>query len=278
VTTIDHILDTIHNTTDQLTALEQLRTRHIQQGGTNSGYLAAATDLIAIRYQEATTPTEQAQLGELAIQLNRGIALDYAALLGLWEAFTTYQPGAGRFSSWAYRVVTRHVQKAVATTEYPTLSQSDFEKRGRVMKAVKQLTTETHTPTLEEIAHTAKVTRTATARVLNPTQTTSLDKYRGNPAQNLSLSDLIPAVDNVEQQVLDGMYQTDTLERLTRILTPRELHVVVRRCSFDGLEPENNAQIGARLGVTREQVRKLFASALIKIERTDLTEKMRDQS
>lgn len=292
--TIEDILDTTPHwdTPQRLRLLEQHKTLHCAAGGSATAFYTAATDLIAMRRNEAlvdgdTTAAEY--LAELIVELNRGIAVGYArrfsshkmnaggqrdnedfeaaALLGLWEAVNSYVPGMGSFSSWAFRPVTRYTLRAVRQVEHQTASQTDFEKRHHVLRAITELSVGGHEPTPLEIAAYADVSVAMVNRVLAPVALSSADAPLN--ANGETVGDLFADTDpSVEDQAIHAVERDLILTRLLPLLSGRERHVIAAHYGLEGQGPESLAAIARGLGMSREGVRQIHNKALDRLRDT----------
>lgn len=230
------------------------------------------------------------------VELNRGLVGDYvksftahspqlnddlmsAGTAGLLAAINSYSLDKGAsFGYWAFRMIKREVLTEVRRHDYPTLGQSDFENRPDILAAQEEL--EIANPhrraSEEEVADIAGVSVAQARRVIAPTRLLSLDR-KADSDDGSGAAELVGSVassgPSVEAAVLDQL-DASALARIAQgVLNARERFVVARRFGLDGEPSQTLASVGAALGLSRESVRNVQATALRKLSE----QQVRDQ-
>jgi RNA polymerase primary sigma factor len=138
------------------------------------------------------------------------------------------------------------------------------ERETKIARAERELTAKLErAPTEEEIAKAANLPLKQVREVRQAARAvTSLDKPVGSEGDS-SLGDLFSdETPHVDEEVHVSLEQ-EALHRAVRSLPEREQKVVKLRYGLDGDEdPKSLEEIGRRLGLTRERVRQIEATAL----------------
>ena len=118
-------------------------------------------------------------------------------------------------------------------------------------------------PTEEEIAKEAKLPLKQVREVRQAARAiTSLDKPLGVDSEG-QLGDLFASAEAEPEEELTVSLEEDVLRRAVAQLPEREREVVKRRYGLNGdRDPASLEAIGQELGITRERVRQIEASAL----------------
>lgn len=203
-----------------------------------------------------------------------------AARLGLWSAVCSFQLGRGNFSSWAHLHIRRFVHDAVNTLDHPTLSQSDFAARPRIRRAVQELRggVDPHAPVDHAaVARESGCSARQVSMVLDPPRLESLARPVDAESE-VTLADVLEVqvgvegtAPDTEDLAISRVMAADALRLLDRRLRGRERMILIRRFGLDGDPPETRTVIGARLGISREMVRRLENRALDRLRTPDLT-------
>ena len=189
--------------------------------------------------------------------------------LGLMRAARGFDAAFGtKFSTYATWWIKQSISRAIADkASLIRIPAYTVDAERTVNKARNHLQTTTgREPSIEELSKfldksTQKVEGTLTAR-----KTVVSYEAPHGPGEDGSLSDLL-----AEESVSDTeeLFMEDALKRNIRILlenlTERERYVVERRYGLDGGGCATLAEIGARIGVTRERVRQIHTSALSRL-------------
>lgn len=279
----------------RLQKLETLKQKHLDTGGTSTAYYTAVTDLLAIQRLEALedgNTKEANHLGELLYEMHKGFAVSYvrkfigydqhaynnpnntndytaAAYLGLWEAIDKYTPGIGAFTSHAYNPIRRHVLQALRANEYANMNFHDFERRPKVVKAVRELEQEKGSDwTIEEVAARAGVTEGVAYRVLNPVNLSTDSQY--DQVNDEEYTQIPP--DLVAEEIETAYIEKEEAEAaiaqvqgLLTILTRKELDVIVKAYGLNGEPPKRVSEIAKEYGMSREWIREIRNTAMVKL-------------
>jgi RNA polymerase primary sigma factor len=117
-------------------------------------------------------------------------------------------------------------------------------------------------PTDEEISAASKISLKHLKEVRQAARAvTSLDKPLGED-NDASIGDLVGVAEGgVEEEVEVSLTET-TLHKALEALPDRERTVLTLRYGLEREEPQSLEEIGRRLGITRERVRQIEATAL----------------
>jgi RNA polymerase primary sigma factor len=253
-----------------LTAEEEVElAKRIEQGDAAARERMIASNLrlvvsIARRYQGQGLPL---------------LDLIQEGILGLIRAVEKFDWRRGfKFSTyatwWIRQAVGRALQNDERTIRMPVHIVERERKIARVERELeKRLGRE---PTDAEIAETSGLTRAqieetrAAARVV-----TSTDAPVGEDGGGATLGELVareePRVEDVHLRL-----DQESLRRVVGRLPPREREIIALRFGIDGEEPMSLQQIGQRLGLSREGVRKIERQALARLAEMREIEALRE--
>lgn len=221
------------------------------------------------------------ELGRQFYELNQGLALasarrfstgagsisDYqaAAALGLWEAFTRWDPARGvAFSTFSRQYVNGRIQRAVRQVEYSQLSQSEFSLRKHIRVAANSISSAEQRPaTVEEIAEAVGEKPERVLRTLSAPNA-SLETPLGDGSS--TLGDLIAD----ETPDLGGIDSMDDLSALLDNLPDLEAWILAGRSGAYGGETPSLLDIAGHLGIGREIARRAETRGRLTLAREKL--------
>ena len=236
--------------------------------------IPACGDVMVLAEKLEKTGSEDVKNMLLNLSLSRVVELacaftDYGVLLmdliqegsmGLWQALDGYT--GGNFEDYRDNAITCSLTKAVVLQAYASgvgqkLRQAVEDYRSVDEKLLAELG---RNPTVEEIAeglHISVEEAMATARVLENVRELAQIK-KPEPEQ-------LPQEE--DQAVEDTAYfqMRQRISELLSALSPEEAKLLTLRYGLEGGQPLNAVQVGAKLGITPEEVTNREAAALSKL-------------
>ena len=221
-----------------------------------------------------------------------GLGVDFMDLIqegniGLMIAADKYKPELGfRFSTYATHWIRQHITRHIANTgrliRLPVHMIEHARKIALAKRDLYEMTTKE--PTIEEITEfinknkqkylkkseqnkdiTPEDVQNALTHIEN--SIVSLDAPLNKEEEDSTLIDFVtnPSEQSVEDVALDNELSVTLREVLSRVLTERELNVIIRRFGLDDNTPRTLEQVGKEFNVTRERIRQIEAKALRKL-------------
>lgn len=221
-----------------------------------------------------------------------GLGVDFMDLIqegniGLMIAAEKYKPELGfRFSTYATHWIRQHITRYIANTgrliRLPVHMIEHARKIALAKRDLYEMTTKE--PTIEEITEFINKNKQKYLKkseqnkditpedVLNAlthieNSIVSLDAPLNKEEEDSTLIDFVtnPSEQSVEDVALDNELSVTLREVLSRVLTERELNVIIRRFGLDDNTPRTLEQVGKEFNVTRERIRQIEAKALRKL-------------
>ncbi len=203
--------------------------------------------------------------------LNRGLSIEDLigeGNLGLIRATEEFDPSFGtRFSTYASYWIKQSIRHALTnTTSTIRLPAHMVTLLSKWRKAERALSRELgQSPTFDQVAATLGLTDAQRILVERAKRANSLRIEGGDDEQGWS-AEATGEAGNAPDSAMEADDERRQLRNRLDRLDPRERTIVSLRFGLDGDEPMTLKEVGRRLGVTREWVRKIEVRAVKKLE------------
>lgn len=186
-----------------------------------------------------------------------------AAAMGLWEAFTKFDPERGvAFSTFSRQYISGALQRTVRRNEFSHLSQAEFNLRKQVRLAEAQLcATMGKTPSYEDIAKYSGVPLDKVMRTYS-SGAASLDVAVDEEGHTLG-----SLLESIEEVVDTSVALEDYVDDLNDL----EYWVISQRYGSYSTEAPSLLEVASLLGLGREIIRRAETRAKVRLASSCLT-------
>lgn len=180
-----------------------------------------------------------------------------AAAMGLWEAFTKFDPDRGvAFSTFSRQYIAGALHRTVRRNEFAHLTQAEFNLRKQVRMAEAQLQAAMgKTPSYEEIAKYSGVPLDKVMRAYS-VGATSLDIAVDEEGHTLG-----SLLESIEEVVDTGLDLEDYIDDLNDL----EYWIISQRYGSYGTDTPSLLEVAGSLGLGREIIRRAETRAKIRL-------------
>jgi RNA polymerase sigma factor (sigma-70 family) len=233
----------------------------VREGQAAFDHFVAANLRLVVSVAAQFSKRSTLELGELIQEGN----------LGLLRAVEKFDWRRGyKFSTYATWWIRQAIQRGVAGSERTIrLPVALHDALVKVRAASARLESETgREATIDELAEATRLTPDKVERALEGDHSmTSLDRPVGYDSDASDLGEFVAiADDSPAEEVVEGMFRQGLFQMAQDSLDERSWYVLQRRYGLDGAQSVTLDALGRELGLSRESVRKIENTALLRLQ------------
>jgi RNA polymerase primary sigma factor len=185
--------------------------------------------------------------------------------LGLMHAVEKFDPGVGKFSTYAYWWINQHITRALDERGSLIHLPSYVQREVTLLKQARNhLLQQGCEPDIAMLGAATGITASRIAELqLATNPVISFDEPQYGVDSDLAMVNIVPDEnEDVEEEAISRAVAGEARAVIQRLLPRRLYRIVQWRFGLDGQCPHTLGEVGDKLGISRERVRQLEADAM----------------